>query len=92
VRRRAKIDLNHAEIVAALRKTGHLVESLASQGGGLPDLLVFKPSSGLRLIEVKGAKGTLTPDQVKFQALGWPVQVARTPEEAIQCGITRSGK
>ena len=40
MRRAAKIDSNHAEIVAALRGIGAYVMSLASVGGGCPDLLV----------------------------------------------------
>lgn len=40
MRRAAKVDDNQAKIVAALRKRGHLVQSLASVGNGVPDLLV----------------------------------------------------
>ena len=40
MRRAGKIDANHAAIVDALRKIGASVQSLASMGGGVPDLLV----------------------------------------------------
>jgi hypothetical protein len=87
VRRAAKVDLNHAEIVKALRKVGCKVTSLAAVGNGVPDLLCWHPASGRRtvLLEVKGDKGALTPDQVKWHAewAGALVFVVRTPEEAI---------
>ena len=40
MRKRAKLDVNHLEIVATLRKCGASVVSLASLGDGVPDLLV----------------------------------------------------
>lgn len=40
MRRNAKVDANHARIVAALRKYGATVQSLATVGMGCPDLLV----------------------------------------------------
>ncbi len=52
MRRAAQVDGNQAEVVAALRKVGCTVQSLATVGNGCPDLVV-----GLRgrnvLIEVK---------------------------------------
>lgn len=42
MRRRAKVDSNHAEIVEALRAQGWEVISLAAIGGGVPDLLCWK--------------------------------------------------
>ena len=68
--RAAKIDANQNEIVKALRQIGCGVQSLASVGKGVPDLLV-----GFRgvnfLIEVKdGSKPKsaqkLTPDQIEW--------------------------
>lgn len=74
VRRAARTDANHAEIVAAFRKLGCSVLSLAAMGKGCPDLLVAKHGQSL-LVEVKdGAKPpsarTLTPDQEAFRR-GW---------------------
>ncbi len=40
MRRAAKIDRNHVEIVAALRGVGASVQDLAAVGKGCPDLLV----------------------------------------------------
>lgn len=85
MRRAAKVDANHAEIVAALRKIGCKVTSLAAMGGGVPDLLVYFRGR-LMLIEVKRpGGGKLTPDQAKWHAewAGALVFVVRSPEEAI---------
>jgi hypothetical protein len=79
MRRAAKIDGNHAEVVHALRKIGASVQSLAAVGAGCPDLAV-----GFRgvnwLIELKdGSKvpsaQKLTADQIAFRAL-WRGQYA----------------
>ena len=58
MRRAAKIDANHHEIVAALQQYGCQVQSLAGVGGGVPDLLILSPpdANGVRrlgLVEIK---------------------------------------
>lgn len=82
MRRAARTDANQAEIVAALRKAGCQVESLAKLGRGVPDLLVGR-ASRLWLLEVKTKRGDLTPDQRRWHAL-WPVHVVRSPEDALR--------
>lgn len=72
MRRAARVDDNQGEIVAALRKAGCLVQSLAAIGSGCPDLIVGYRAA-LILMELKdGSKPpsarTLTPDQVKWHA------------------------
>jgi hypothetical protein len=66
VRRYGKTDSNHSDIVAAFRKLGCSVLSLAPLGRGAPDLAVGY--GGLTcLVEVKsGPKAKLTPDQREF--------------------------
>jgi hypothetical protein len=70
VRRYGKTDANHSEIVAAFRKLGCSVLSLAPLGRGAPDLAVGY--GGITaLVEVKdGGKPRsaqkLTPDQREF--------------------------
>jgi len=70
MRRRARIDANHLEIVYALRAAGATVQSLAEIGGGCPDLLVgFAGKTAV--LEVKDSaqppsKRRLTPDQLKW--------------------------
>lgn len=65
MRKYGKVDGNQAEIVRSLRHIGAVVQSLASVGGGCPDLLV-----GFRgqwyLIEVKQKGEWLTDDQVEW--------------------------
>ena len=83
MRRRARIDRNHSEIVNALERCGCSVQSLASLGRGCVDLLVGAHGRNF-LIEVKAPKGKVTPDQIEW-ASGWRGQMAivRSVEEAI---------
>lgn len=88
MRRAAKRDANHPEIVSGLRKAGCDVLDLGSVGCGCPDILVRR-AGRLLLMEVKdGAKSAsrreLTPDQVKFHAQ-WAgsVVVVKSLEEAL---------
>lgn len=83
MRRAAKVDANHGEVVEALRAAGAVVASTASIGNGFPDLIAAK-GKRVWMIEVKGPKGKLTPDQVKF--IGeWPgvVHIIRSKDEAL---------
>lgn len=96
VRRAAKVDANHGEVVKALRAVGCSVLSLAAVGNGCPDLLVCVPwNRRLHLIEVKDgsrppSERKLTDDQVKFHA-NWkgPIHVVMNVEQAlavVHCG------
>jgi len=79
----AKIDLNQPEIVKALRDAGVSVQSTAGVGKGFPDL-VCALGDDMWLMEVKGPKGKLTPDQVEFiSAWKGVVHIVRTPAEAL---------
>lgn len=82
--RAAKIDLNQPEIVEALRAVGVSVQSTANMGKGFPDLVAAKGAMTW-LIEVKGPKGKLTDDQVKFIG-SWRgcVHIVRTVDDALQ--------
>ena len=73
MRRNAKVDANHSEIVAAFRKLGASVLSLANLGRGVPDLLVAWCGVTM-LIEVKAPKGRETEDQLRFFE-GWQGQI-----------------
>lgn len=77
--RAAKVDATQAAIVAALRKAGCSVQSLASVGKGCPDLVVGIRGMNL-LVECKdGGKvpsaRRLTPDQCEWHIF-WRGQVA----------------
>lgn len=83
-RRAAKVDTNHAAIVAMLRAVGASVQSLAATGNGVPDLLVgFRGQN--HILEVKTDKGKLTPCQVEWHA-AWrgSVVTVRNADEALQ--------
>lgn len=89
MRRAAKVDANHAQVVSALRAAGAVVQSLAAIGKGTPDLLVaFR--GDMFLLEVKDGSlppsgRQLTPDQVDWH-VAWcaPVHVVLSPEDALR--------
>ena len=61
----AKVDVNQATIVAALRDVGASVFPTHAVGNGFPDLVVgFRGNTFL--LEVKSTPGTLTPEQKNF--------------------------
>lgn len=93
--RAAKIDANQTEIVKALRQIGCSVQSLASVGKGVPDLLVASPSGFLVLMEVKDGNKPqsarkLTTDQVEFHGK-WNSEIAivLNAEQAIDVALQR---
>ena len=97
MRRAARVDANHAEIVGALRSAGCWVLDLSAVGQGCPDLLVHGPTHpwDLVLIEIKdGAKPPserkLTPAQVKFHAgCNAPLRVVTSVDEALAAAGVR---
>ena len=91
MRRRARIDDNHKEVVAALRACGWTVVDCSRLGGGFPDLLVVR-AGRLELIEVKDGKKSpsrtkLTPgERLLHDALarsGVQVRIISTIDEAV---------
>lgn len=95
MRRAAKIDANHHEIVDALRAVGASVQSLAAVGCGVPDLLVGYQGQ-TRLMEVKdGSKPPsarkLTKDQQDWHRdwRGADVYIVTCVDDALKAiGIT----
>lgn len=89
MRRAAKVDANQDQVVTALRAAGATVQSLASTGVGVPDLLVgFRNAT--YLLEIKDGKKPpsareLTPDQIEWHMnwRGGPCTVINSPEEAL---------
>ncbi len=80
----AKIDANQAAIVKALRQVGVSVQSLATIGKGCPDLVAADDETTW-LIEVKGEKGKLTDDQVKwFDEWRGVVHIVRSVDDALK--------
>ena len=65
MRRNARIDKNHPEVVEAFRALGASVLSLAPLGRGIPDLLVA--IGGVTwLIEIKSKKGKENDLQIEW--------------------------
>jgi hypothetical protein len=89
VRRAAKVDANHGQVVSALEAAGAKVQSLAELGRGVPDLLV-RYGERLFLLEVKDgnkspSKRDLTPDQVEWiKQWGGGVHVVLSPDDALK--------
>jgi len=79
MRKHGKLDQNQHVIVDALRRFGYVVQSLASCGQGVPDLLVAKLGR-IYLIEVKTPKGKITPQQEDFRQQ-WPVVIVRSVQD-----------
>jgi hypothetical protein len=90
MRTNAKVDANHAEIVAALRAAGAQVQSLAAVGRGVPDVLVARHGVWF-VLEIKdGAKSPsrrkLTEDELAWHEMfapHAPVHVVETVEQAL---------
>lgn len=77
---RGKVDSNHHELIAALRRCGwQVVPTYALRG--FVDAVAYKPSQGVKLIEFKMPKGGLTVTQERLLEKGWPVVVVRTAED-----------
>ena len=65
MRRNARIDKNHPEVVEAFRALGASVLSLAPLGRGIPDLLVA--IGGVTwLVEIKSKKGKENDQQLEW--------------------------
>ena len=88
--RAAKIDANQEAVVTALRTAGATVQSLASVGKGVPDLLVGYKGQTL-LMEIKdGFKAPsarlLTEDQLRWHHnwKGGALAVVDNPDAALR--------
>lgn len=86
----AKIDANQEQVVLALRAVGASVQTLASVGKGVPDLLVGYQGKTL-LLEVKDGRKPpsarkLTEDQLKWHGAwrGGPLAVVDGPDAALR--------
>jgi len=91
MRRAAKVDRNHGEIVAALRAIGCFVWDTSACGNGAPDLVAMR-GGVWRAIEVKDgerppSERKLTADQVKFHgqvaAHGGTVYVVQSVQDVL---------
>lgn len=83
MRRAARTDQNHTEIIKGLRKIGATVQSLHAVGKGCPDILVGYRGKNF-LFEIKVEKGSLTNEQIKWHD-DWNgmAYVVRSIDEAV---------
>jgi len=88
MRRAARTDRNHAEIVKGLRRSGCTVLDLSSVGCGCPDILVGRAGHNW-LFEIKdgakppSARKLTAPEQSFFESWRGNVQVVNSLQEAI---------
>jgi hypothetical protein len=88
LKRAARIDGNHGEVVKALEAAGMTVQSLAAVGAGVPDLLVGWRGVNV-LLEVKD--GSLAPSARELTAAqrewhatwGGQVHAVTSPQQAV---------
>lgn len=87
MRKYAKVDSNQSQIVEAFRSMGCAVQSIATVGNGVPDLLVARRGN-LVLVEVKDGKKPpshrrLTEDEQRWQK-NWksPVYLVQSVDDA----------
>lgn len=89
MRRAARLDSNHVDVVKALRSAGMTVQSLAAVGQGVPDLLVGWRGLNL-LAEVKdgdkkpSAQALTVAEQEWHATWGGHVVVVRDADEAVE--------
>lgn len=94
-RRRARTDDNHAAMVRELRQLGYSVQSLASVGGGCPDLVVGHNGRNL-LVEVKdgskppSARRLTDAERTFHEQWRGEVIVAHTSEEVMAAMARRA--
>ncbi len=91
IRATPRRDEGEGDIIAALEAAGCTVKKQGSKG--MPDLVVLVPARGERaafvaMLEVKGAKAKLRPEQQRFFDLcrgkSLPIHVCRSPAEALE--------
>ncbi len=69
MRRAARIDNTARDLVKAAKQLGFKVLPL----NGVVDSLLLDKRGRVRIIDWKSPGGTLTPDQCKLVAAGWPI-------------------
>lgn len=89
MRYRPRLDANHNEIAAAVRKAGWSCISTAGLGDGAPDLLCGKPRIAVWLECKDGAKPPsarqLTLEEKRFaERYTGPYEVVLSPEDALE--------
>lgn len=84
--RDAKPDANQSIIVAGLRKAGIRVADIHRHGDGVPDLLGYRPVTGVwKPLEVKRRGGKLTPAETEWWLrMGCEPIIIETGEDGLR--------
>lgn len=88
MRMKPRLDGNHTQVVDALTKAGIKVQSLASIGGGCPDLLCGWRGVNV-VLELKDEEKPLSAQSLTAMERNWhaawpgQVSIANSPEGAI---------
>lgn len=78
-----RTDSTHTEVIKTLRQCGWKVAD-TSRLPKFVDAVAYHPGrDSLRLVEIKSAKGKMTDAQDLFMALGFPVHVLRSVDDAL---------
>ena len=89
MRTAAKVDRNQSEVVAALRKFGASVQTLAATGKGCPDLLVGYLGINY-LMEIKDGDKVLSKQKLNIDQEHWhsiwrgSVHIVKSVNEALK--------
>ena len=89
MRKAAKTDANHSQVVNALRQVGASVQSLAATGKGCPDLLVGYYGINY-LMEVKDGDKVLSKQKLNIDQEHWhsiwrgSVHIVKSVDEALK--------
>ena len=88
MRRAAKVDTNHRELLDLAQTLGGFVIDCRSLGEGKPDAFVFIRTHW-RAVEIKFGDGKLTPDQEKLHRQ-CPITIWRTKDDVLAAfGVVR---
>ena len=82
MRRAARVDANHAELLDVARTLGGFVVDTKSLGQGAPDAFVFIHRLW-RAVEIKTARGRLTTAQKTLHAMA-PVLIWRSRADVLR--------
>ncbi len=80
MRRAARVDSTAPALVKAARQLGFQYVPL----NAVVDGLLLHPKGRVVIVDWKSKGGTLTPDQAKLVASGWPIRFIQTPEQLAQ--------
>lgn len=82
MRKLARIDANHRQLLDLAQDLGGYVLDTHQLGAGAPDAMIWSRDKGWQAVEIKGARGHLTQDQVALHAVV-PVRIWRSEQDVL---------